>query len=164
MKLRLFLILLFALICVSKVGAIDGVMDEVLGENTVNSRLETGVDTENTLSWPAIPGESLNDIEKAFYPKSNTMRRLFVRQTLKLNTDIKPALHPSRIFEEPTLLTIPSLKSLSKSKQARHTQRAKTKHQQLKMSFSMDKAISKIPALLQQEYESLLSKNAFLKA
>lgn len=165
MKLRPFLTLLLILTFVSKVGAVDGVIDEVLGDSSESStRLETGGDTENTLSWPAIPGESLNDIARAFYPKSSTMRRLFVRQTIKLNPGLEPALKPSRIFEEPTLLTIPSLKTLSKSKQARNAQRKKTKRQQLKMSFSMDKAISKIPALLQQEYESLLSKNAFLKA
>ena len=166
MKLRLFLILLFTLIFVSKVGAIDGAMDETLGRNAVASTsLETGPDTDNTLSWPAIPGESLNDIARSFYPKSSVMRRMFVRQTLRLNAGIEPKLQPSRIFEEPTLLTIPSLKSLSKSRQAiKATQRAKDNRPKLDRGFSLGVSMSKIPALLQQEYESLLSKNAFLKA
>ncbi len=180
MKLKLFLILLIALIFVSRVGAIDGVIDDapslnntsdINASNTAVFNTQQSSDTENTLSWPAIPGESLNDIARAFYPKNSVMRRLFVTRTLRLNTEIEPTLKPSTIFEEPVLLTIPTLKSLSKTRQAINAaNRAKTNRQELSMSYSMNKtvsinsSVSKLPTLLLQEYELLLSKNAFLKA
>ena len=149
-----------------KAGAIDAVLDKTLNQGNASSiSSATAGDTQNTLSWPAIPGENLNDIARAFYPKSSAMRRLFINQTLRLNAGIGPKLSPSTIFEEPTLLTIPTLRSLSKNRQAINaSQRAKVDRQKLNMSFSMDNAMSHIPALLQQEYEMLVSKNAFLKA
>lgn len=159
MKLKLFLILLIALTFVSKVGAVDG----ALSVDSVKS--STVSDTRNSLSWTAIPGESLNDVARAFYPNSKAMQRLFIAKTLQLNPEIEPKLKPSMVFETPTLLTIPTLKSLSKSRQAANTShRAKAASQDLSMSYSMEKAASNFPALLVQEYELLLSKNDFLKA
>ena len=163
--------LLAALIFVSKVDAIDGVIDDALSVDGTESNNSAGLyiansaDTENTMSWPAIPGESLNDIARAFYPKNSVMRRLFVSRTLRLNNNVEPKLEASAIFEEPILLTIPTLKSLSKTRQAINTaNRVKSNRQKLTMSYSINKTRSQLPALLLQEYELLLSKNAFLKA
>ncbi|MES2579740.1 MAG: hypothetical protein V4552_04270 [Pseudomonadota bacterium] len=163
MKLKLFLTLLILLIFVGKVGAVDGVADDALTVDSVNSSADS--DTGNSLSWTAIPGESLNDVARAFYPNSKGMQRLFIAKTLQLNPEIEPKLKSSMVFETPTLLTIPTLKSLSKSRQAANTShRAKAVSQDLSMSYSMETSASSLPALLIQEYELLLSKNDFLKA
>lgn len=179
MKLKLFLTLLIVLTFVSKVGAVDGVIDNVVDDaltadsvkssNVDSSRTDelntaTASDTGNTLSWTAIAGESLNDVAGAFYPNNKAMQRLFIAKTLQLNPEIEPKLKPSMVFAAPTLLTIPTLKSLSKSKQAANTsQRAKAASQELSTSNGVEAAASNLPALLTQEYELLLSKNGFLK-
>lgn len=121
-------------------------------------------DSATTMTWPAIPGESLNDIARLFYPKNKIMRQQFVAETLALNTDIEPKLKASNEFDAPTLLQIPTLKSLSQKVSAIKAKRAKAKRQKMQMSYNINKAVSKLPAFLLQEYEALLSKNAFLKA
>ncbi len=124
----------------------------------------SGEDTATTMTWPAIPGESLNDIARLFYPKNKIMRQQFIAETLALNTDIEPKLKASNEFDAPTLLQIPTLKSLSQKISSIKAKRAKAKRQKMQMSYNMNKAVSKLPAFLLQEYEALLSKNAFLKA
>jgi len=121
-------------------------------------------DSATTMTWPAIPGESLNDIARLFYPKNKIMRQQFVAETLALNTDIEPKLKASNEFDAPTLLQIPTLKSLSQKVSAIKAKRAKAKRQKMQMSYNINKSVSKLPAFLLQEYEALLSKNAFLKA
>lgn len=121
-------------------------------------------DTATTMTWPAIPGESLNDIARLFYPKNKIMRQQFVAETLALNTDIEPKLKASNLFAEPTLLQIPTLKSLSQKVSVIKAKRAKLKRQKMQMSYNINQAASKLPAFLLQEYEALLAKNAFLKA
>jgi len=142
---------------VGNVGAVDGLINDTQVQNG------TSRDTQNTLSWPAKPGENLNDMAYAFYPKNRAMQRLFIARTLQLNPTIAPKLKASMVFEEPTLITIPTLKSLSKSKQAINAAKIANENRQLNMSLNMDSVASEIPALLGQEYELLLSKNALLK-
>lgn len=158
MKLKPFLSLLIALIFAGNVGAVDGLINDSPVQNIASD------DTENTLSWPAIPGENLNDMAQAFYPKNPAMRRLFIARTLQLNPTIAAKLKASTAFEEPTLITIPTLKSLSKSSQAIRASKIANQNRQLNMSLYINTAVSEIPALLQQEYELLLGKNTFLKA
>ncbi len=158
MKLKPFLSLLVALIFAGNVGAVDGLIKDSSLQNNASA------DTENTLSWPVIPGENLNDMAQAFYPKNRAMRRLFIARTLHLNPTIAAKLKASTAFEEPTLIIIPTLKSLSKSKQAIRASKIANQNRQLNMSLNINTAVSEIPALLQQEYELLLGKNTFLKA
>lgn len=175
-------------------GVIDGVTDEPALLNPIPETPESkSADTENTatssaspsdlgmsqsigdssnisgedtttMTWPAIPGESLNDIARLFYPKNKIMRQQFVAETLALNTDIEPKLKATNEFDTPTLLQIPTLKSLSQKVGSIKAKRAKAKRQKMQMSYNINKAVSKLPAFLLQEYEALLSKNAFLKA
>lgn len=155
MKLKLSLALLISLLFVSKVVAIDGVMDNELAR-----------DTGNTLSWTAIAGESLNDVARAFYPNSKAMQRLFITKTLQLNPEIEPTLKPSMVFEAPTLLTIPTLKSLSKSRQAINTSKQVVNAsdiQEPNSSYVVEKTAHNPPTLLRMEYELLVSKNSFFK-
>lgn len=121
-------------------------------------------DTASTMAWPAIPGESLNDIARLFYPKNKIMRQQFVAETLALNADIEPKLKASSQFTDTTLLQIPTLKSLSKKVNVIKAKRAKVKRQNMHLSYNINQAVSKLPAFLLQEYEALLAKNAFLKA
>ena len=129
--------------------------------NTSNLNAE---DTASTMAWPAIPGESLNDIARLFYPKNKVLRQQFVAETLALNADIEPKLKASSQFTDPTLLQIPTLKSLSKKVSVIKAKRAKVKRQNMHLSYNINQAVSKLPAFLLQEYEALLVKNAFLKA
>jgi len=121
-------------------------------------------DTSTTMTWPAIPGESLNDIGRLFYPKNKMMRQIFVTETIALNADVEPRLKANNKFTEPTLLQIPTLKSLSQKASVIKAKRAKLKRQKMHLSYNINQAASKLPAFLLQEYESLLAKNAFLKA
>jgi hypothetical protein len=162
LKLKLFLTLLIAFTFVGEVGAVDGALEDALSVNGVNSSAAS--DTGNSLSWTAISGESLNDVARAFYPNNKGMQRLFIAKTLQLNPEIEPKLKPSVVFETPTLLTIPTLKSLSKSRQAANSsQRAKAVDQDLSMNADRPAVTSHLPTLLTQEYELLLSKSDFLK-
>ena len=169
MKLKIFLALLVALVFGSSVRAIDGVMDDAsvlaTASNTADLNSDEYGDTAITMTWPAIPGESLNDIARLFYPKSNIMRRQFVAETLRLNTEIEPQLKAAKVFDEPTLLQVPTLKSLSQKVRAiKASKRAKANRQKLNLSYRINETASKLPAFLLQEYELLLSKNTFLKA
>lgn len=172
MKRKLFLSLLIALISVGNVGAVDDLISDSTTQNGASR------DTQNTLSWPAIPGENLNEMARAFYPNNRAMRRLFIAKTLQLNPTIAPTLKASMAFKEPILITIPTLKylstqslalqnsskqSLSSNRQENRTTETSDQNNQLNLSLNITAASSKIPALLLQEYDLLLSKNTFLK-
>ena len=113
----------------------------------------------NSMTWPLLPGESLNDVARLFYPKNKAMQRKFVFKTLRLSAAVRPNLQPSERFETPVSLIIPTLKSLSVRTHPIKSGRKKSDSQKLKMSYEVEQ----IPAKLMQDYESLLSKNAFLK-
>ena len=117
-------------------------------------------ETAASMTWPMLPGESLNDIAALFYPKNKVMQKYFVAKTLTLSADMLPNLKASQRFDSPTLLVIPTIKSLSK-KAARAEK--KSNKQALKMSYGLKRVIQLAPEKLQQEYEELVSKNAFLK-
>ncbi len=113
----------------------------------------------NSMTWPLLPGESLNDVARLFYPKNKAMQQRFVHKTLRLSAAIRPNLDPVERFETPVSLIIPTLKSLSVRTHPIKSGRKKSDSQKLKMSYG----IEQIPAKLMQDYEILLSKNAFLK-
>ena len=117
-----------------------------------------GIDA-NSMTWPLLPGESLNDVARLFYPKNKAMQRKFMFKTLRLSAAVRPNLKPSERFETPVSLIIPTLKSLSVTTHPIKSERKKSSSQKLKMSYG----IEQIPAKLMQDYELLLSKNAFLK-
>ncbi len=113
---------------------------------------------ENSMIWPMLPGENLNEVARLFYPKNKYMQRQFVFKTLRLSKEVQPSLTPQLRFNEPTSLLIPTLKSLSGK--ARVIRKGpKPKNQTLKMSYQ----IEKVPEALIKEYEYLVNKNEFLK-
>lgn len=117
----------------------------------------------NSMTWPMLPGESLNGIARLFYPKNQFIRRQFVYKTLRLSADIRPNLNPSERFETPTLLVIPTIKSLSNATRLIMKGRVRASKQKLHLSYGIKPAVEKEPVKLMQEYEFLLNKNAFLK-
>jgi cell shape-determining protein MreC len=114
---------------------------------------------ENSMTWPMLPGENLNDVARLFYPQNQYMQTQFVFKTLHLSKHVQPNLNPKKRFKEPTLLVIPTLKSLSNSTHAIKSGPRKLKNQTLNMSYH----IERIPETLVKEYESLVTKNEFLK-
>jgi hypothetical protein len=150
LKLNSTLVFLLALAFSSKLAVADDAL-----------ALDSERQDSKSMTWPMLPGESLNDVARLFYPKNKQMQRQFVFKTLRLSTDIQPHLDPAARFVEPTLLVIPTLKSLSGTN-AIHKQK-KTSAKKLQMSLNLEQAVEKIPSKLIQEYEFLVSKNNFLK-
>lgn len=149
MKLNSTLVFLLALAISSQVAIADDSLT-----------LDSGLASANSMTWPMLPGENLNDVARLFYPKNKAMQQRFILKTQRLSAEFQPNLKASDRFETPTLLVIPTLKSLSNSTRAIKSGQKKSNVQKLKMSYD----IEQIPAKLMQEYEFLLSKNAFLKA
>lgn len=153
MKLNLTLVLLLALVFNSKVVISDDSL--TLDSGALDSEQET----PSSMTWPMLPGENLNDVARLFYPKNKAMQQRFIFKTQRLSAEVQPNLKAKDRFETPTLLVIPTLKSLSNSTRAIKSGQKKSNQQKLKLSYD----IEQIPAKLMQEYESLLIKNAFLK-
>ena len=158
MKLNLNLVLLTALILSSLVlnSSIVAVADDAL-------ILDAELQDTNSMTWPMLPGENLNDVARLFYPKNQAMQRQFIANTLRLSSNIQADLNPIKRFETPTLLVIPTLKSLSYSKNGTNESRKKPRKQKLQLSYDIGQAIEQVPAKLLQDYQWLVSKNAFLK-
>lgn len=155
MKLNLILVFLLALIALGNAIAGDS--------STANSQTQE-IDTANSMTWPMLPGESLNDLARLFYPKNKSMQRQFVFKTVRLNADIQTDLNPDKRFEVPVLLLIPTLKSLSKNTHAIQFGAKKNIKQKLQLSYNIEQIVAAVPEKLLQDYEFLRSKNAFLKA
>lgn len=116
-------------------------------------------ETATSMTWPMLPGESVNDLARMFYPKNRAMQQQFAAKTLRLNADTQSQFKATTRFDTPTLLVIPTLRSLSNSAVKASK---KSNEQALKMSYGLKRVIQLAPEKLQQEYEALVSKNAFL--
>jgi hypothetical protein len=152
LKLNLSLVFLLVLVLSGNAVADDSLAFD-------SGTLDSGLANANSLTWPMLPGENLNDVARLFYPKNKAMQQRFICKTQRLSAEVQPNLKASDRFETPTLLVIPTLKSLSNSTRTIKSGHKKSNQQKLKMSYD----IEQIPARLMQEYELLLSKNAFLK-
>jgi hypothetical protein len=126
----------------------------------IDTSMVSEQETASSMTWPMLPGESVNDLARMFYPKNRAMQQQFVAKTLRLNADTQSQLKASARFDAPTLLVIPTLKSLSKSAVKASN---KSNKQTLTMSYGLKRVIQLVPEKLQQEYKELVNKNAFLK-
>lgn len=151
MKRSFYLVILLVLALGSNIVA---KADDVLVTN--DAAFSNDVSEANSMTWPMLPGENVHDLARLFYPKNRAMQRQFVAKTLRLNADTQPSLKATTRFDEPTLLVVPTLKSLSKNA-------IKSNKKSLKMSFGLKQAVEGIPQELMQEYEQLVNKNTFLK-
>ena len=120
----------------------------------------TSPESADNITWPMLPGESIKDLARMFYPKNQAMQKQFVTTTLRLNSETQANLKASERFDVPTLLVVPTLKSLSKNAVKANK---KSKRKSLKMSYGLKRLVQLAPEKLLQEYEELVSKNAFLK-
>ena len=119
----------------------------------------------SSMTWPMLPGESVNDLARMFYPNNKGMQQQFVAKTLRLNSETESNLKATKHFESPTLLVIPTLKSLSNKSLAKNAVKSskKSNKQSLKMSYGLKQVVEQLPQKLMQDYEELVSKNVFLK-
>jgi hypothetical protein len=161
MKLKIIVAALITLGIVSQVSANDDGL-------TLDSGLQSFDDTGSTMSWPVLPHESVNDVARMFYPKNRAMQRQFVAKTLRLNAAQGHKVNPAARSDEPSLLVVPTIKSLSYATRAGNANKAKAKRkkphkQKMQMSYRIKELSEKVPAALVKEYEYLVGKNSFLK-
>ena len=117
----------------------------------------------NSMTWPMLPGESLNDVARLFYPKNVVMQRQFVSKALRLNINTLSNLKATARFDAPTLLLIPTIKSLSQSTYALQSQQAKPSKHKLQISYSIEAILASVPSKLKEEYGFWVSKNELLR-
>ena len=67
----------------------------------------------SAMPWPLQPGESIQDLSQLIYPKSQRMQQHFIAETMRLNREAQPDLHPTTVFTSEQQITIPSIKQLS---------------------------------------------------
>jgi hypothetical protein len=72
------------------------------------------IDVQYTVDWPLPAGETVRDLAGLFYPKNQRMQQYFIAETIKLNMQAQPELHPSTIFSQDNVIVIPNIKELSK--------------------------------------------------
>ncbi len=155
MKLKLILACFLALIFSSNVLA------ETNDSLALDSELQSA-QVSNSMTWPMLPGESLNDVARMFYPKNVVMQRLFISKTLRLNVGKQANLSASNRFSEPTLLLVPTLKSLSKNSQAAQSAEEKPAKHRLQITADIERVLDRVPSKLKEEYEFWVSKNELL--
>lgn len=71
-------------------------------------------DVQYMVNWPLPAGETVRDLASLFYPKNQRMQQYFIAETIKLNMEAQPELHPSTIFSQDNVIVIPNIKELSK--------------------------------------------------
>lgn len=65
------------------------------------------------MAWPLQPQESVRDLSRLIYPKSARMQLYFIAETIRLNRDTRPDLHPTTVFSTEQEIIIPSIQKLS---------------------------------------------------
>jgi hypothetical protein len=114
----------------------------------------------SALTWPLLPGESLNQLARLFYPNDGTMQSVFIRQTLLLNCDLHPQLQADQRFEQITSIVIPELKTLS-----HHASPPVKKPTSLQMVRHMGKkSMAIVTEAMRQQYQTLEQDNEQLKS
>lgn len=74
---------------------------------------KSSAEAMSEMEWPLQPGETVRDLAQLIYPKNPHMQKYFIAETIKLNQEIQPDLHPSTTFSQPNVILIPSIKQLS---------------------------------------------------
>jgi len=125
------------------------------------------LDTPDAMSWPVLPGESVNQLAGLFYPGNQAMQKRFISKTLALSQEINPNLAADTVFKEPSTLIVPDLKALSKeskSKAFKSEHRRKSKFPALHLSYKIaDSASFKVSPEMQADFDDLTKRNSKLK-
>ncbi|MGZ8961196.1 MAG: hypothetical protein ACXW1P_07155 [Methylophilaceae bacterium] len=135
--------------------------------------VETG--SAESITWPVLPGESLDRLASRFYPNNTPMQRQFIIDTLELSREQNPGLSPVRVFKHVAVVTIPELKSLSldvkslpSATDVSDSNPSNSKASRLRLSYQLHdlpkpSAASLIPPAMKVEYEDLLKRDQALK-
>lgn len=119
--------------------------------------------TDGTMSWPLLPGESVLQLSRAFYPDNVPMQRLFVKRTLALSQPLLPALEAETGYLQTTTIIIPNIQTLAE-KPATTPTTTKTHRASIKMSYRIaSEKLEQITPEMEQEYAWLTMRNARLK-
>jgi hypothetical protein len=78
----------------------------------------TNNESLSAMAWPLKPGESIRDLSRLIYPKSQRMQQYFIAETIRLNREQQPDLHPNTVFAQQQQIIIPSIKQLSGNSRA----------------------------------------------
>lgn len=120
------------------------------------------------MTWPMLPGESVESLAVLFYPKNKTMQRRFVVKTLQLSREIQPNLASASVSNQASLIIVPNIKLLSKQSGAIKPAVSKNNNPpsqtKLKMSYGLkDAAQFVVTPKIQAGYDDLISRNELLK-
>ncbi|HSH55087.1 MAG TPA: hypothetical protein VK967_08680, partial [Methylotenera sp.] len=120
------------------------------------------------MTWPMLPGESVESLAVLFYPKNKKMQRRFVAKTLQLSREIQPNLDPANVSNQASLIIIPDIKLLSRQgsaiKIAATNNSQQSSQPKLKMSYGLkDAAQFVVTPKIQAGYDDLVTRNERLK-
>lgn len=120
------------------------------------------------MTWPMLPGESVESLAVLFYPKNKKMQRRFVVKTLQLSREIQPNLNPDSVSNQASLIIVPNIRLLSKQGGAIKPAASKSSNPQfqpkLKMSYGLKGAAQfVVTPKMQTGYDDLVKRNEFLK-
>lgn len=110
------------------------------------------------ISWPMLPGESLNQLATLFYPKNKSMQRRFVAKTKELSHELNPTLDANAVFTQPGMLVIPELKVLARHAPLFNSRPRKSTA--LRMSYQIESIVT---PEMHVQYQDLVQRNEFLK-
>lgn len=146
----------------------------VLGVNSHAESWDDGADTESeyvaidqqnnqqpTMAWSLLPGESLNDVARLFYPKNKQMQWRFVEKTVQLSREVYPNLNPTYHVDVERAVVIPNIRYLKAPKTK------KTLKPEHKTKLNTQEVASQLTPnetnAWQEAYDYLVAKNQFLK-
>lgn len=150
------------------------VMSFLLGVNSYAESWDEAVDNETeypvidqqrnqqpTMAWSLLPGESLNDVARLFYPKNKQMQWRFVEKTVQLSRDVYPNLNPAYHVDVEHAIVIPNIKYLKAPKVKKVF---KSEH---KTSLNAPQSVSQVTpnqtTAWQEAYDYLVAKNQLLR-
>jgi hypothetical protein len=124
---------------------------------------DTAADTAETMMWPMLPGESVDQLAALFYPGDRAMQRRFVTKTRALSATMNPGLDSAAPFRQAGVIVIPDIKALSREARA-FKQPSMRRPDKLQMSYEIKDAGSiMVTPQMEAEYESLSQRNQALK-
>lgn len=125
--------------------------------------LASSADTKNSMTWPMLPGESLTELAIKFYPDSQFMQRQFIFKTQYLSKESLPDLQPGDHFAAPTVVIVPTFKSLSSHAGLSKKVDKNAGKGTFRLTTNIASSIRRLPRSLFQDYENLVLRNDFLK-
>lgn len=120
------------------------------------------------MTWPMLPGESVESLAVLFYPENRKMQRRFVAKTLQLSREIQPNLESASVSNQASLIIVPNIKQLSRQGGALKPTASKSSNPlsqpKLKMSYGLkDAAQFVVTPKMQAEYDDMVTRNEFIK-